>query len=149
MLFFIPWLWGPYFVGALGPGPTGPTLKTALIRGFGLQTFWYSLGFYLMEFIQTSILPLIAYESLIIKNYLELLATNITPVRLAFIHQKYHSEYSELFIFWGKLLNFFHLFSRINLCNNKKYRKYHLNKIIPLLQWFESQEIIFFIIIGT
>jgi hypothetical protein len=41
-----------------------------------------------MEFIQTSILPLIAYESLIIKNYLELLATNITPVKLAFIHQK-------------------------------------------------------------
>jgi len=67
------------------------TLNTT---SFDLQTFWRSLTFYLMEFIQTSILPLIAYESLIIKNYLELLVTNITPVRLAFIHQKlYHIKH--------------------------------------------------------
>jgi hypothetical protein len=58
------------------------------VRSFDLLTICYSLDFYLMEFIQTSIVPLIAYESLIIKNYLELLARYITPIRLALIHQK-------------------------------------------------------------
>jgi ABC-type cobalamin transport system permease subunit len=61
---------------------------TIVNTSFDLQTFWYSLAFYIMELIQTSILPFIAYESLIIKNYLELLATNITVTRLAFIHHK-------------------------------------------------------------
>ncbi len=58
------------------------------VTSFHLLTICYSMAFYLMKFIQTSILPLIAYESFIIKDYLQLLARYITPIRLAFIHQK-------------------------------------------------------------